>query len=205
MTTANPIAQGLGDMKLGFSDPVFQSQSVFRTLLNANAYAGRIHTLAIEMEAPAPLDMATAAVTLTLCDFDTTLWLDGKAADSAALAYLQFHSGAPVAALTQKADFAIVTAPEEMPHLDDFAIGEDRYPDRSATLIVQVPSLTEGPATTWSGPGIETTNTLHIAGLPESFWQQWRDNHALYPLGVDVVFTCGRDIVAMPRTIAVEG
>ena len=33
---------------------------------------------------------------------------------------------------------------------------------------------------------------------------QWRDNGALFPRGVDVLFICGSDIAALPRTTRVE-
>ena len=37
------------------------------------------------------------------------------------------------------------------------------------------------------------------------FWQAWADNHALFPCGVDVVFAAGSQLLALPRSIAVEG
>ncbi|WP_246225949.1 phosphonate C-P lyase system protein PhnH [Chelativorans xinjiangense] len=201
-TLAAPDMEGL---KPGFTEPVFEAQEAFRTVLNTLSYAGRVHTLETELDPPAPLDPAMAAMALTLFDFDTPVWLDAAIADGAAPDFLRFHCGAPLVAAEGEARFAVVANLSKMPPLDRFAIGEDRYPDRSATLLIQVPSLTGGPAMTWRGPGIDGAITVAIAGLPADFWAQWADNHALYPLGVDVIFAAGRALVGLPRGIQVEG
>ena len=198
---ANPALR----LKPGFADAVFQSQSAFRAVLDAMSHPGRIQTIEVDLDPPAPLDAATAALALTLFDFDTAVWLDAQAGSDAAPEFLKFHAGCPITAATGDARFAVIADAADMPPLDDFALGEERYPDRSATLIVQVPSLTQGPEMGWSGPGIQGVRRVGIAGLPQNFWAQWAGNSELYPLGVDVIFVCGRDIVGLPRTIKVEG
>ena len=47
---------------------------------------------------PSPLHPVTAAVCLTLLDFDTPLWLDDAAARPEAVDWLKFHCGMPLAA-----------------------------------------------------------------------------------------------------------
>lgn len=192
-------------LKPGFADPVFEAQTTFRTLLNAFAYAGRPGMLSTRLDPPHPLGPASAAVALTLFDFETPVWLDAAAAAGGVPDYLRFHTGAPLVAEEGRARFALIADAMQMPPLDRFAIGEDRYPDRSATLIVQVPSLAAGPAVTWRGPGIDGARAVSIAGLPEGFWTQWADNHALYPLGVDIIFTAGQALIGLPRGIEAEG
>jgi alpha-D-ribose 1-methylphosphonate 5-triphosphate synthase subunit PhnH len=154
---------------------------------------------------PAPFTAATAAIALTLFDFDNAVWLDGASAHGPVPAFLRFHCGTRVCSDPIEARFAVIADPSAMPSLDSFAIGEDRYPDRSATLIIQVPSLTEGPVTTWTGPGIESSQEVRIDGLPAGFWEQWALNHELYPLGVDIIFTAGNSVIGLPRSVNVEG
>ena len=89
--------------------------------------------------------------------------------------------------------------------LDGFAIGTDAYPDRSATLVVEVPVLGAGAARSWRGPGIDGQTSVAVGGLDADFWQAWTDNHALFPCGVDIVFAAGSQLLALPRSIAVEG
>ncbi|MBV8393892.1 MAG: phosphonate C-P lyase system protein PhnH, partial [Alphaproteobacteria bacterium] len=87
---------------------------------------------------------------------------------------------------------------------EGFAIGTDPYPDRSATLVIEVPDLRGGPATKWRGPGIDGRASVAIAGLVPDFWREWATNHSLFPCGVDLVFTAGTELCALPRSIAVE-
>jgi alpha-D-ribose 1-methylphosphonate 5-triphosphate synthase subunit PhnH len=190
-------------LKPAFARPVYDSQASFRCILDAMAYPGRIGTIGRLADSPEPLGIAAAAVALTLTDFETPVWLD-LAEGSAAASYLRFHTGAPLVRTPGEARFAIITRPLEMPVLGRFDIGADKYPDSSATLVIEAPSLTGGPQTIWSGPGIDGALTVRIAGLPAAFWREWSDNHGLYPQGVDVIFCAGRDIIGLPRGIRVE-
>jgi alpha-D-ribose 1-methylphosphonate 5-triphosphate synthase subunit PhnH len=92
-----------------------------------------------------------------------------------------------------------------MPRLALFAQGLDQYPDRSATLLLQVPGLEGGPAVTLAGPGMREAAEIAPAGLPDWFWNDWRLNAAQFPLGVDIFFTCGRSVIGLPRSIQAEG
>jgi alpha-D-ribose 1-methylphosphonate 5-triphosphate synthase subunit PhnH len=92
-----------------------------------------------------------------------------------------------------------------MPDLDRFDAGTDEYPDRSATIIVQVDMLSAGVGRRLTGPGIESEVRLDAPGLPERFWEGLRANHGRFPRGVDVLLTAGSRLAALPRTTAVEG
>lgn len=188
----------------GFADPVFDSQSAFRTIMSAVAYPARVGRFARPAAAPAGLSPAAATIALTLCDLDTPVWLDAAAATPAALAHLRFHSGAPVVEDAGGARFCFIGDVERTPPLHAFHAGEDKYPDRSATLVIEVQSFARGAPRLWRGPGIKGELTARIAGPGETFWEQWALNHALYPLGVDVIFTCGDEVAGLPRGVAVE-
>lgn len=188
----------------GFADPVFDGQATFRALLNAMSYPGRIGQVDHAPSTPAPLSAAAGALALTMLDFDTPVWLDPALGNESVATYIRFHCGSLIVADPAQARFALIADAAAMPQLGAFDIGEDRYPDRSATLIIAVPSLTDGPATTWTGPGSNGSIRPAIAGLPAGFWSQWADNSELYPQGVDIIFTCGSQILGLPRTIAVE-
>jgi alpha-D-ribose 1-methylphosphonate 5-triphosphate synthase subunit PhnH len=53
-------------------------------------------------------------------------------------------------------------------------------------------------------PGIEARQAVSLSGLPDSFWNEWAANRALFPCGADLVFAAGSDLIALPRSIAVE-
>ena len=78
-----------------------------------------------------------------------------------------------------------------------YAIGTSEYPDRSATLIVESTALLASGATL-RGPGIDSQAAL---SLPEV--TAFQSNHALFPLGLDFIFTSGNDIAALPRSTEV--
>ena len=196
-------AMGTHDIAAGFVDPPHRSQRVFRGVLEAFSHPGRIVTVA---DAPPPrgLNPATAAFLLTLVDRDASLWLAPEFDTPWIGDFVRFHTGAPIVGGRSEAAFAVLAHDQLLP-FEDFCIGTDIYPDRSATLVIEVPVLGAGPARTWRGPGIDGQARVAIAGLEPVFWLDWTANHGLFPCGVDVVFTAGSQLVALPRGIAVEG
>ncbi|MBX9710187.1 MAG: phosphonate C-P lyase system protein PhnH [Xanthobacteraceae bacterium] len=185
----------------GFADPVRSSQSVFRCVMNALARPGTIETVADNVNAPAPLMPAAAALALTLCDHDTPVWLDEKfAGEPGIAAWLRFQTGAPVLSDPRQAAFAFIGSGAALPPFDTFTLGTPDYPDRSTTLVIQVDTLSEGPALPLSGPGIRGTSTLGAGTLPHDFAMRMQANRAMFPLGVDLVLVCGTQFVALPRS-----
>jgi alpha-D-ribose 1-methylphosphonate 5-triphosphate synthase subunit PhnH len=187
----------------GFSDPGHDAQRLFRAVLDAFAHPGRIMSLPDPPAGPGTISPATAAYLLTLVDRDTPLWLAPEFERPAVRDFVRFHTGAPIVARRDEAVFAVLA--HDTASLDGFAIGTDPYPDRSATLVIEVPVLGAGAARRWRGPGIDGQAVVAVGGLGADFWQAWADNHALFPCGVDVVFAAGSQLLALPRSIAVEG
>ena len=187
----------------GFSDPGHDAQRLFRAVLDAFAHPGRIMSLPDPPAGPGTISPATAAYLLTLVDRDTPLWLAPEFELPAVRDFVRFHTGAPIVARRDEAVFAVLA--HDTASLDGFAIGTDPYPDHSATLVIEVPVLGAGAARRWRGPGIDGQAAVAVGGLGADFWQAWADNHALFPCGVDVVFAAGSQLLALPRSIAVEG
>lgn len=187
----------------GFDHPVDDAQQVFRATLQAFAHPGRVETLAVASGRPDGLSRAMTALLLTLADADTPVWLPAGAA-AAAGAFLRFHCGCRLVDELAAATFVCVPAGQPMPELRRCAQGDPAFPDRSATLMVEVASLDHGEALTLRGPGIDTTRTLRVDGLPRDFRAQWRANNAGFPLGVDLLLAAGDRICALTRTTIVE-
>jgi alpha-D-ribose 1-methylphosphonate 5-triphosphate synthase subunit PhnH len=187
----------------GFEKPVFDSQRTFRVLLNAMAHPGRIFRLEVNIEAPPPFYRASAAVALALVDFNTFAWAD-LPLHSEAVQWLRFHCGCPVAKESVFATFALVTDCRSLLPLNRFHPGTDESPGDSATLIVQVSDLTSAGGLRLSGPGIQEAQYLAVSGLGKDFWDEWKVNHSLYPLGVDLILTRGEFLAALPRTTRVD-
>jgi alpha-D-ribose 1-methylphosphonate 5-triphosphate synthase subunit PhnH len=186
-----------GDLSPGFADPVSNAQACFRAVLDAMAHPGRLRT-APEVTAPAPLCAAAAAVLLTLVDPETSLWLDPEAA--AARAWIAFHTGAPLESAS-RAMFAMALS---LPDLGQLPAGSDEAPETSATVILQVRSLTAGQRFSVAGPGLRRPADLLIEGLPPDFADIWQRNHAQFPRGLDLILCAGNTLTALPRGVTVR-
>lgn len=199
----------VAEMPAGFVDKVMAAQSTFRSVMDAMARPGSVQLIRAVSGVPAPMMRGAAAIALTLFDQDTPVWLDAKLAAAAEVAkWIKFHTSAPVIDDPAICSFAVIADPVALPDFDRFALGTGEYPDRSTTIVLQVASLSEGPAYQLSGPGIDGSIVLRAAiGVPD-----WLDrlalNGKLFPRGVDLVLVSGESIVAVPRTtrlVAREG
>ena len=188
-------------LQVGFADPVHDAQGVFRRVLDALSRPGRIFTLGAHAGASS-MGSAMSQVLLTLTDDDTAVWWQQP--DVAAAQWLRFHTGAPVAQQPDSAAFAVCLRTDDVPGLDLLATGSADAPEHSTTLLLEVPCLETGAALEWRGPGIEEVQVVRVAGLPDGFWTQWQANHATFPQGVDIVFTCGNTVLGLPRTTRVR-
>ena len=189
----------------GFADPVFNAQTVFRTVMDAMARPGTIQPLPALARPPAPLLATAGAVALALCDNDTPLWLDPALQASAEVkSWLGFHTGAPLANTPADAHFALIAAPAEMIALDGFSQGTQDYPDRSTTLILHLSDLVSGTPLLLEGPGIETTATIAPAQMPRHFVEQWKQNNQRFPRGVDIILATADGVACLPRTTRIK-
>lgn len=197
------IAFDLARVSAGFADPTRESQRVFRKLMDAMARPGTLHDLPFAPDAPTGLDRAAGAVALTLFDFETTVWLDSVLRTDPVEGWLRFHCGAPLVDNPQQAAFAVVADLASAPALSAFNAGDAKYPDRSTTLIIQLPSLETGPPVTLTGPGIKSEAALGLDGLRPGFWAEVQENHARFQFGVDLIFVAGDRLTALPRSTRV--
>ena len=185
-------------LKPGFSDPVSQSQLVFRRLLDAMARPGTVETVTLDIEGPETLDLAATAIALALVDFETPLYLSPALSNEADETYLKFHCGTRIVTETKDAAFAILDGAPEDPGA--FNTGTEEYPELGATLIIQVEALTASGPLTLTGPGIKDSATLGLPDVPVSFWQARTKLQRYFPRGIDLVFVSGAEMVAVPRT-----
>jgi alpha-D-ribose 1-methylphosphonate 5-triphosphate synthase subunit PhnH len=191
----------VAELPAGFADKVLSAQTTFRSVMDAMARPGSVRRIVSAAGAPAAMMRGTAAIALTLFDHDTPLWLDPRMSETSDIAkWLKFHTGAPVIADSSISSFALIGEARALPALDRFAFGTNEYPDRSTTLILEVASLTQGPALELSGPGIDGTTFLHAAIQPPNLLERLAINATLFPRGIDVVLVADDAIVAIPRT-----
>ncbi|HEX8540313.1 MAG TPA: phosphonate C-P lyase system protein PhnH [Pseudomonas sp.] len=186
-----------------FADPVLDAQRSFRAALKALAGPGVIHPLQAAQQPPALQGLAAAshALCLALLDIDTPLWLAPAFDTPVIRANLTFHCGCPIVSERQNARFALLDH-SQLHDLHGFDLGNDRYPDQSCTLLIQLPSLSGGPLLSWRGPGIQTENRVALP-VSDAFWQE-RETHNDFPRGLDVFFLAGSDLLGLPRSTRVQ-
>ncbi len=180
----------------GFAEAGVGAARAFRVLLEAMARPGTIRRLA-GAAPPAPLSPAAGAVLLTLADAATPVFLAGAHDTPAVRRWIGFHCGATMPCDPAAAAFALGTWEALLP-LDRFARGTPEYPDRSATLIVELPRLLAAGARL-AGPGIRREARLN---LPDP--AALATNAAAFPLGLDFLFCAGDAVAALPRSTRVE-
>lgn len=193
------------DFAPGLADPVHDAQRVFRGVLEAMARPGTRQRLPALARVPEPLSPAFAAVALTLLDQDVTAWLSPALTGGAVRDHLVFHTGVRMVTTPGAAAFVLCASPGEIPPLVTLSQGTSDYPDRSATVVVDCaqPS-SEDVAARLEGPGIETSLHVTLAGFGVELWQQLRENHRAYPLGIDLIACVDDAVVCLPRSTAIE-
>lgn len=192
----------------GFADQVLDAQSAFRAVMDAMARPGTVHPLRALPRPPQPLSPVAGAVALALCDHDTPVWLDPALTISdAPAAWFAFHTGAPLVKSPADAHFAFVSRPAEFIAFENFAQGTQEYPDRSATIVLQVESFDTSERLVLEGPGIRDRAIFAPVPMPRHFVEQWRQNRARFPRGVDLILAGPDAVTCLPRTtrIVAEG
>ena len=180
----------------GFHDAPRTSAHAFRAAMGAMARPGRIHAMT-GAAPPAPMSVAAGTLILTLCDRDTPLYLAGHHDRQDVRDWITFHTGAPFADPGECA-FALGIWHALGP-LAAYPQGTPEYPDRSATLIVEMAQL-KPAGTVLRGPGIKDQADL---SLPDA--AAFAANARQFPLGLDFFLTAGAQVAAVPRTTRIGG
>ncbi|MGO4915006.1 phosphonate C-P lyase system protein PhnH [Pseudogemmobacter sp. W21_MBD1_M6] len=178
----------------GFGDTSVEASHAFRAAMNAMARPGRVYAIG-GARPPVPMSVAAGTLCLTLFDPETPVHLAGGHDTADIRDWITFHTGAPLVGAARCA-FALGTW-DALGDPGAYSIGQADYPDRSATLIVELPAFTDGGATL-RGPGIKDSACF---GLPDL--AAFQDNARLFPLGLDFFFTTGDRVAGLPRTTRV--
>ena len=190
-------------MRKGFQSEIFDSQQVFRKLLDAMARPGQIQTLQTELDCPADIHPASGAILLTLLDGDTLFW-SGHENASEESQWLRFHTGVPFTRSRGQALFALVTDCDSFDDPNAFCQGTVEAPYLSATIIVQTLGIDNSGRMQLTGPGVQNGVFLGVKGIKEEVWQNRAIAQQAYPMGVDLIFVHENRFVSLPRTTRLE-
>lgn len=169
-----------------------QQQQLFRSLLDAYSYPGRIQTCAGD---------PSLALLGALLDGQTTLSDPQDLLDESIWPKLEAQR-VPY----ELAAFILLDgsrAPESVPSL-----GTLEAPEHGATLLLRVAALHADGAGTLClrlrGPGIRETVSLGVDGLHQDWISARNEWVSDFPLGVELVLCDAQSFVALPRTTKIE-
>ena len=176
-----------------FSLAVQDAQHSFRRLLKAMSEPGVIVSLQQLQHGWQPLNVASTSLLLTLADHETPVWLASALRNDLVGQNLRFHTGAPLVDQPQQAVFAVAND----------GISAEQLNVLSVTLIVQLASLSGGRMLRLTGAGI-AEERLIAPQLPDCIIDELTERPHPFPLGIDLILTCGERLLAIPRTTHVE-
>jgi alpha-D-ribose 1-methylphosphonate 5-triphosphate synthase subunit PhnH len=182
----------------GFADAPREAAIGFRAVMQAMARPGTIHRLG-GAKPPLPLSVAAGVVLLTLCDPETPIFLGDSVKNQDVTSWISFHAGSPI--VSPAAAMFALGRWDDFRQLHAFPVGSAEYPDRSATVIIEMDELGaigEGSCRL-TGPGIKDHSSLCLPD-PATF----QSNSALFPLGLDFILTAGDCVAALPRSTKIE-
>ena len=172
--------------------PDVQQQN-YRALLEVMSRPGSVEEIQ-----RAKSDVTYLAVLATLVDGEVSL-----ADPDALLDELHWPMLQAQLAPADAADY-ILCRGDQAPSLNP-RLGTLPCPELSATLIIQVESLTEGNLNLQlSGPGVNGKADVNIAGISPAWLAQREHWVCAFPLGVDMILVDGAAVMALPRTTKVE-
>ena len=182
-----------------FSLAVQDAQHSFRRLLKAMSEPGVIVSLQQLQHGWQPLNVASTSLLLTLADHETPVWLASALRNDLVGQNLRFHTGAPLVDQPQQAVFAVANDGISAEQLNVLSAGTVTAPETGVTLIVQLASLSGGRMLRLTGAGIAEERMI-APQLPDCIIDELTERPHPFPLGIDLILTCGERLLAIPRT-----
>jgi alpha-D-ribose 1-methylphosphonate 5-triphosphate synthase subunit PhnH len=194
-------------------DSVFDSQKHYRVLLNSTARPGTIGLLDdVCPDTPPSLSHAAALVTLALFSSDVSFHsqLGNMAAE-----FVQRQTQAR-AVSAPEAEFLLLNGDTSaaIEAIKTAKMGSLEFPETGATVILQVASVSPAPFRNClklilTGPGIETTAIVYVAGMSSTLLELIESRNREFPLGIDAILVCdslstGPCVLSLPRTTKVH-
>lgn len=185
----------------GFQNQVIESQRCFKKAMKAMSEPGYLATLD-PLKTSVNISSATFSLALTLVDQDISVWVSPQLSSATFIDNLRFYCGCRLTKTPQEADFVFIQL-SEWQQLEGFKQGTEEYPDRFPTLIIEVDGLEEKGDIQLSGPGINGSRSVDIVGINQKHIELLQRNQQHFPMGYDFMFTCGNQLMALPRTTQV--
>ncbi len=201
-------------MKETAFDEIFDSQMIFRLLLDSMSRPGRIYLLNKYdyRFIPGSFSPFCLSILKALCDNTVRFYVDSAGAGLAD--YLELNTGS-CAGGPDCAEYAVFDGHAFNSGFKDLNRGTIEFPEDSQTAIITAEDLQkpdEGIAgrddlllLELSGPGIKDYEHVRIKGLDRKYLESFIEMNRYFPLGIDMMIVDeeGR-LVSIPRTTKLE-
>lgn len=188
-------------------DTVFDSQKIFRSLLDAFAHPGKIAKITdLQITPPPGVSKISAGVLLALLDLEVGFAVvAGDTQQKEKIEkYLMLNTGCGLKS-PESADF--ILALDKLPPVNRIKKGSLEYPDEGATIVYCAEEVNESLSgagsvnLTLTGPGINGKSNLALRGLDKREVLKIMEINKEFPLGADFVFTDKKEsFCALPRS-----
>lgn len=188
-------------------DIVHDLQSIYRKIVDSTSRPGLISDLRkeaalVEDEETKGCTASLLLLALTLFDQEVTFKVFSAQADTVSKTINQLTYAKPTE--TVQADYLLILKDAAKGSLEEAIIhaksGTLKNPHTSATIIVEVDSVTNGEALMLTGPGIQTTKPVYL-DIKENWIESRQEKNKEYPLGIDLMFIDEtHQLVSLPRT-----
>ncbi|MEI8069506.1 MAG: phosphonate C-P lyase system protein PhnH [Actinomycetota bacterium] len=173
------------------------ANDVFRAMLQTLSQPGTLESLTLSSKSQCPTQVA---LLLSLIDVETKFSVVSSVPEADQqqwTALIHAASGAPSASESQS-EWVLSFGEPSIDILESIPRGTPHRPEMGCRLIVSCSEVRSTPQfesseaeqnhTTISlrGPGIETENILHVAGLSQRFFEVLHDINGSFPAGIDV-------------------
>jgi len=183
---------------------VHDTQQIYRKLIEASSFPGRIQSIAyisekIDFQEFCPSHLL--ALCITLMDGESTFYCDQR--DMAQeISYLTYCRSVDI----EDADFVILSDSRfSSDNMSSVKKGTLRDPHLGATVLWQVESLDSGSTYSLTGPGIKDSTDINIQTSSKQWIELREDINKEFPLGIDLFLldSQGR-LMVIPRTTMVK-
>ncbi len=185
-------------------DIVFDSQKIFRVLLDTFARPGKINKITdLKIKPPLNVSKVALGIFFTLLDLEVGfyVWCFDEQKRRKIEEYIMLNTGSNPRDL-ESADF--VLALNELSELKKVKKGSLEYPDQGATVVRVVEEIgenLEGDFLTLTGPGINGKKTVSLRGVKRKEIIEIIEVNKDFPLGIDFLFVDKKDkVFALPRS-----
>ncbi|MBS3998055.1 MAG: phosphonate C-P lyase system protein PhnH [Hydrogenophaga sp.] len=171
-----------------------RQQQVFRRLMTAFSYPGRVQSLEGAEGNAMRLILGTLVDgACTLSDIHHLLERDDRRRLGARMCSLEV------------ADFILAPGTQVLEGTP--RLGSLENPEQGATVVLAVSALGTGVCLNLQGPGISGKQPLRVSGVDPAWWTQRAEWNAHFPMGVDFVLVSDNAVAALPRTtlVTMEG